>query len=100
MESDPAPPGVATAQFNLADTAICGLGPLLRFTTLMSAGGDCVRSRMAPALDPPPCPAVKATRARPLTGLIPTATGAKERGTPVESAEGKLSSAVTVGTPR
>ena len=40
MESDPAPPGVANAQFSLDDTAMCELGPLLMFTTLISAGGD------------------------------------------------------------
>ena len=41
-------------------------------------------------MDPPP-PELKATRARPVTGLIPTARGAREAGLPVEgSAEGKL----------
>src|SRR5690348_1501345 len=52
---------------------------------------------MAPALEPPMPPEVKATRARPLTGLMPTATGARENGLPFASAEGKVSSAVTEG---
>src|SRR5579863_113177 len=55
---------------------------------------------MAPALDPVPPAffAVKATRARPLTGLMPTATGVKEKGNPtVGSPEGKVSRAVTQG---
>src|SRR5437588_9413550 len=51
---------------------------------------------MVPALEPPPVPTVNATRARPVTGLIPTATGVRESGLPLESAEGKLSRAVTV----
>src|ERR1700730_19193202 len=49
---------------------------------------------MAPAFDPP-AEVVKATRARPLTGLMPTARGAKESGLPFRSADGKLSRAVT-----
>src|SRR5690242_18480168 len=52
---------------------------------------------MAPALEPPTPPEVNATRARPLTGLIPTATGARENELPFASAEGKVSSAVTEG---
>ena len=38
MERDPVPPGVAKAQFNLDDTAICGFGPLLIFTTFKRMG--------------------------------------------------------------
>src|SRR5438309_11316337 len=53
---------------------------------------------MAPAFDPP-APELKATRARPVTGLIPTAWGAKRNGLPFKSAEGKLIRAVTLGTP-
>src|SRR5579872_4755178 len=54
---------------------------------------------MAPAFDPP-AEVVKATRARPLTGLMPTAWGAKESGLPFRSADGKLSKALTTGTLR
>src|SRR5713226_4371877 len=50
---------------------------------------------MAPALDPPD-PELNATRARPLTGLIPTATGASGSELPLESAEGKVTRAVRV----
>src|SRR5438309_4288106 len=53
---------------------------------------------MAPALDPPvPAEVVKATSARPLTGLTPTACGAKNKEVPFESADGKLTKAVTLG---
>jgi hypothetical protein len=50
MESDPAPPGVAKAQFNFDETAIRGFGPLLMFTTFMSMGeGGAAGSAIAPA---------------------------------------------------
>src|SRR5260370_11447048 len=54
---------------------------------------------MAPAFDPPvPEEVVKATRARPLTGLMATACGARGNGVlPLGSAEGKVSRAVTLG---
>ena len=53
---------------------------------------------MAPALDPLTVEDVKATRARPLTGLIPTARGIKGEGAPtVKLADGKVRSAVTLG---
>src|SRR5690348_11228434 len=56
---------------------------------------------MAPALDPPaPLEVVKATRARPLTGLIPTDCGARKNALPFESDDGKVRSAVTFGTLR
>src|SRR5580704_2359648 len=50
---------------------------------------------MAPAFEPVEAVDVKATRARPLAGLIPTARGIKGKGPPETSAEGKVSSAVT-----
>src|SRR5579862_3279262 len=61
-------------------------------------------SKIAPALDPPCDPetvTVKATRARPLTGFIPIAWGAKGTGVPtVVSADGKVSRAVTCSVVR
>src|ERR1700733_1988864 len=51
---------------------------------------------MAPAFEPVEAVDVKATRARPVTGLIPTARGIKAKGFPETSAEGKVSRAVTV----
>lgn len=55
---------------------------------------------MAPAFEPFGPGVVKATKARPVTGLMPTAMGASVNGLPFESAEGKLNNAVTFGTLR
>src|SRR5260370_28912190 len=54
---------------------------------------------MAPTREPPMRAGVgKATRARPLTGLMATACGARGNGVlPLGSAEGKVSRAVTLG---
>ena len=110
MESAPAPPGVANAQFSLGETAMWGFPPLLMLTTLITAGGKLTEpvvfwsrfiSRMAPAFDPldPPALAVKATSARPLTAFIATAIGVKGKAVPPGVTEGKVTRAVTVGVP-
>ena len=108
MESAPAPPGVANAQFSLGETAMWGFPPLLMLTTLITAGGKLTEpvvfwsrfiSRIAPAFDPldPPTLAVKATSARPLTAFIATAIGVKGKAVPPGVTEGKVTRAVTQG---
>src|ERR1700731_1459368 len=57
---------------------------------------------MAPTFDPldPLIVEVKATSARPLTGLIPTAWGARGNAVPPKLADGKVRRDITLGTLR
>ncbi len=51
IESEPAPPGVTTAQFSRGSTATCGFRPVLIETEPITAGGLAVRSSNEPLFE-------------------------------------------------